>query len=578
VTLSHCAGAYDAAERLWLDRFVWAVGPWRLMAIVVVFIALPLLALGEIVSLDSRSRLEQAERLAAADAAARAADLLSSRIAALRDEAFGVSQSAGLAAATDAYGQGGSFDLALQRLLETHRASLSVDIERLFVFNSRGDVLAAWPATVTHPPGTDYLPPASRDRGCCFAFQPVVRAVTHQSHAAGLMFSAGIPEPPDALIRGGAQQVRAFVAEVPLARVAQWLTPVLSAAREIHVRDESGRLIVSVGPDGAVSSLALAADARTLAREPNDLVSTAFVRNALWEVIAVRPPTALLAFDVAATGQRLVRILMLGLLIVAAFAVGVVAAQLRRQQQRLQEANERLDAASEAKSRFLAAVSHDLRTPLNAILGFSDVLLQRLFGDLNEKQEEYLRDIRGAGDHQLSLVNDLLDLSKIEAGKMELHPVPFSLRELLQQAQGVVLPLAQAKHVRMELDVPADLPTVEQDPARLRQVVLNLLSNAVKFTPEGGSVRTAAAAHDGGLVTVAVSDTGVGISAEDQARVFEEFQQVGASARSGQGTGLGLALVRGFVQMMGGEVSLRSAVGEGSTFTITLPQRQAATV
>ena len=554
-----------------------AVGPWRLVAMVLVFIALPLLALGEFVTSDSRARLEQAERVAAADAAARAADLLSSRIAALRDEAFGVAQSAGLAAATDAYGQGESFDLALQLLLETYRTGLSVDIERLFVFNQRGDVLAAWPATVTHPPGTDYLPPSSRDRGCCFAFQPVMRAVTHQSHAAGLMFSAGIPQPPDAIIRGGASQVRAFVAEVPLARVARWLTPVLSAAREIHVRDESGSLIASVGPDGTTSSLALTADAGTLAREPNDLVSTASVRDALWEVIAIRPPTALLAFDAAATGQRAVRILMLGLLIVAAYVVGAVVAQLRRQQQQLQQANVRIDAASEAKSRFLAAVSHDLRTPLNAILGFSDLLLQRLFGDLNEKQEEYLRDIRGAGEHQLSLVNDLLDLSKIEAGKMELHPVPLSLRELLQQTQSVVMPIAEAKHVRLELEVPADLPTVEQDPARLRQVVLNLLSNAVKFTPEGGSVRTAAAAHDG-LVTVAVSDTGVGISAEDQARVFEEFQQVGASARSGQGTGLGLALVRGFVRMMGGEVSLRSAVGEGSTFTITLPQRQAATV
>jgi len=495
----------------------------------------------------------------------------------LRDEAFGVAKSADLAAATEAYGLGESFDLALQRLLGTYRSGLSVDIERLFVFNQRGDVFAVWPATVTQPPGTDYLPPASRDRGCCFEFQPVVRVVTHQSHAAGLVFSAGIPQPPDALIRGGPQQVRAFVAEVPLARVAQWLTPVLSAAREIHVRDESGRLIASVGPGGATSSLALNADAEALAREPNDLVSTAPVRNALWEIIAIRQPTALLAFDAAATGQRVVRILMLGLLIVAAYVVGAVVAQLRRQQQQLQAANELLDAASEAKSRFLASVSHDLRTPLNAILGFSDLLLQRLFGDLNERQEEYLRDIRGAGEHQLSLVNDLLDLSKIEAGRMELHPVPLSLRELLQQTQSVVMPIAEAKHIRLELEVPADLPTVEQDLARLRQVVLNLLSNAVKFTPEGGIVRTAATAHDG-LVTVAVSDTGVGISAEDQARVFEEFQQVGASARSGQGTGLGLALVRGFVRMMGGEVSLRSAMGQGSTFTITLPQRQAATV
>jgi signal transduction histidine kinase len=560
-----------------LDRFAWAVGPRGLIAIVVVFIATPLLALGEIVSLDSRSRIEQAERVAAADAATRAGDLLASRLAALADEVFGVAQSPQLAVAMDAYrGDGGPSDREVQRLLETYRSALSSDIERLLLIGTRGGVFARYPSNTAEPPGTDYLPQRPIDN---IPFPPrVVRVVTHDAQSAGLMFSTGVSLPPSS--GGGVRGVilyTGFVAEVALARIAEWLSPLLSAAREIHVVDERGRLIASVDPDGATASLKGVSDPVTLASQPNDFVSVSSIKNVAWQVVAVRPSTALVAFDEAANSQRLVRVVLLALLVAAAYVVGSVAAQLRRQQQELREANIRIDAASEAKSRFLAAVSHDLRTPLNAILGFSDLLLQRLFGEINEKQEEYLRDIRGAGEHQLSLVNDLLDLSKIEAGKMELHPVPFSLRELLQQTQSVVTPLADAKHVRLELDVPADLPTVEQDPARLRQVVLNLLSNAVKFTPEGGNVRTAAAAHDG-LVTITVSDTGVGISAEDQARVFEEFQQVGASARSGQGTGLGLALVRGFVGMMGGEVSLRSAVGQGSTFTITLPQRPAATV
>jgi signal transduction histidine kinase len=536
--------------------------------------ALPLFALGEFISLDSRSRLDQAERLASADAATRAADLLASRLAALSDEVFGVAQSTELAVAMDAYsGDGGPSDRAVQRLLETYRSAISSDIERLLLMGTRGGVLARWPSTSTDPPGTDYLPQRASDNQ---PFLKVIRVVTHSAQPAGLMLSAGVPVAPSGGRVPGVILYTGFVAEVSLERIADWLSPLLSAAREIHVLDERGRLIASVGANGATAPLTQVPDPGTLARLPNDLVSVSPVKDVVWQVVAIREPTAVRAFDEAATGQRLVRVAVLALLVVAAYVVGSVAAQQRRQQQELREANVRIDAASEAKSRFLAAVSHDLRTPLNAILGFSDILLQRLFGELNEKQAEYLRDIHSAGEHQLSLVNDLLDLSKIEAGKMELNPVPFSLRELLQQSHAVIAPMAQAKHLRLELEIASDLPNLEHDPARLKQVVLNLLSNAVKFTPDGGNVRTVAEAHDG-VFTVAVSDTGVGIGPEDQGKVFAEFQQVGASARSGQGTGLGLALVRGFVRMMGGEVTLRSAAGEGSTFSITLPQRQPST-
>ncbi len=539
-----------------MSRLAWAVGPWHLVVLVLVFVALPLLVLGEIVASDSRSRLEQAERLAAADAATRAGDLLASRLSALTDGVFGVAQSAELGAAADEWTP--SETGGAQRLLETYRSAMSSDIERLLLLDQRGGVFARYPSNEAEPPGTDYLPQGLTGN---FQFPRVVRVVTHSSQPPGLMVSTTVRR---ARIQTG------LVAEVPLARIAEWLTPLLSAAREIHVRDERGRLIASAVADGAPPPLTEISDPASLARLPSDFVSVSSVKNVTWQVVAVRPPTALLALDDAAAVQRLLRTALLAMLAVAAYVVGAVAARLRRQQRELRDANIRIDAASAAKSRFLAAVSHDLRTPLNAILGFSDILLQRLFGALNEKQDEYLRDIRSAGEHQLSLVNDLLDLSKIEAGKMELNPVPFSLRELLQQAHAVIAPMAQAKHLRLELEIAPEMPTVEHDPARLRQVVLNLLSNAVKFTPEGGEVRTVAEAHDA-VFTVAVSDTGVGIGAEDQARVFVEFQQVGASARSGQGTGLGLALVRGLAHMMGGDVTLRSSLGDGSTFTVTLP-------
>ena len=304
-------------------------------------------------------------------------------------------------------------------------------------------------------------------------------------------------------------------------------------------------------------------------------IGVAPVPNTDWRVVVVDSTAPLDDLADAIVQQRSTRLVSVAFLLLAAYFIGRTAVQLRKRSRSLAAANLKLEAATEEKSRFLAAVSHDLRTPLNAILGFSDVLLQRMFGELNPKQEEYLRDIHGAGEHQLSLVNDLLDLSKIEAGKMELHPVPFSMRELIDGTIAIARPLADAKGVRLDGAVAPDVGTVEQDPARLKQVVLNLLSNAIKFTNAGGSVHAAVSVADG-RVTIAVTDTGVGISAEDQALVFEEFRQVGASARSAQGTGLGLSLVRGFVRMMGGEVSLRSAVGKGSTFTVVIPLRQAS--
>jgi signal transduction histidine kinase len=236
----------------------------------------------------------------------------------------------------------------------------------------------------------------------------------------------------------------------------------------------------------------------------------------------------------------------------------------------IEDKSRQLEAASRHKSEFLANMSHELRTPLNAVIGFSEVLLQRMFGALNDKQEEYLKDIYASGQHLLSLINDILDLSKIEAGRMELTPAPFHLPGALENAVTLVKERAGRHGIALELQVDPTLDELIADERKVKQVVLNLLSNAVKFTPEGGRIVLRAGRRDD-AVEIAVSDTGVGIAPEDQAAIFEEFRQVGSDERRREGTGLGLALARKFVELHGGRIRVESAVGHGSTFTFILP-------
>jgi signal transduction histidine kinase len=230
-----------------------------------------------------------------------------------------------------------------------------------------------------------------------------------------------------------------------------------------------------------------------------------------------------------------------------------------------------LESASRHKSEFLANMSHELRTPLNAVIGFSEVLLQRMFGDLNAKQDEYLKDIYASGQHLLSLINDILDLSKIEAGRMELIPAPFHLPSALENAVTLVKERASRHGIALEVDIDPRLGELVGDERKVKQVLLNLLSNAVKFTPEGGCISLKASRKDG-LVEIAVTDTGIGIAPEDQAAIFEEFRQVGSDeTRKQEGTGLGLTLAKKFVELHGGRIWVESEPGCGSTFTFTLP-------
>jgi signal transduction histidine kinase len=254
-------------------------------------------------------------------------------------------------------------------------------------------------------------------------------------------------------------------------------------------------------------------------------------------------------------------------------AQSVLAIQNARLFRELDAKSRQLEAASHHKSAFLANMSHELRTPLNAIIGFSEVLAERMFGGVNEKQAEYLQDILDSGRHLLSLINDILDLSKVEAGRLELDLSRFHLPTAVEQALILVRERASRHGIALEVSVDPSLGEIVGDERKIRQVLLNLLSNAVKFTPEGGRVGVTATAADG-LVTIAVSDTGIGIAPEDQAVVFEEFRQVGRDgARKAEGTGLGLTLAKKFVELHGGQIGVRSQLGQGSTFTFTLPLR-----
>ena len=252
-------------------------------------------------------------------------------------------------------------------------------------------------------------------------------------------------------------------------------------------------------------------------------------------------------------------------------ALAIQNARLFRE---IEEKSRQLEVASQHKSEFLANMSHELRTPLNAIIGFSEVLSERMFGELNEKQEEYSNDIHASGQHLLSLINDILDLSKIEAGRMELDLSDFNLPSAIENALMLIRERAGRRSIALHTDIDGRLGQIQGDERKVRQVVLNLLSNAIKFTPEGGRIDVSAVPKDG-LVEVSVSDTGIGISPEDQEKAFEEFRQVGTKAKKIEGTGLGLTLCRKFVELHGGKIWVKSQVGEGSTFTFTIPVRRA---
>jgi signal transduction histidine kinase len=322
----------------------------------------------------------------------------------------------------------------------------------------------------------------------------------------------------------------------------------------------------------------------TSARTPNISGDRGANLDTGWHVLSLQrldPVFASLDRDLGVL--RAVRLALVAALL--GFAALLAVAMRRATDQRLvlaetnaslSLASRELAAASGHKSDFLANMSHELRTPLNAIIGFSEVLEQRMFGELNERQAEYVSDIHGSGRHLLDLVNDILDLSKVEAGRMDVDATEFALGDTIEATLSYVRERAAKHAIELASDVPLTLGTLVADERKIRQVLLNLLSNAVKFTPDGGWIGVTARRQDG-EVQVSVRDTGIGIAPEDQAKVFEEFRQLGKpSDRSREGTGLGLALAKRFVELHGGRIWFESVLTKGTTFTFALPVRELA--
>jgi signal transduction histidine kinase len=251
--------------------------------------------------------------------------------------------------------------------------------------------------------------------------------------------------------------------------------------------------------------------------------------------------------------------------------LGTLANNINQMNDELGRVYRELESASRHKSEFLANMSHELRTPLNAIIGFSEVLSEEMAGPLNESQRQYVEDVLEAGRHLLSLINDILDLSKIEAGRMELALADISIPDILDSGLTMHQSRASRNAISLNLAIDPDVGAVRADERKVRQVVFNLLSNALKFTPSGGRVDVTARRHDG-VVEIAIADTGVGISPADQERIFEEFQQAAAPGVGPQeGTGLGLTLSKRFVELHGGRLWVQSELGAGTTFHFTLP-------
>jgi signal transduction histidine kinase len=253
--------------------------------------------------------------------------------------------------------------------------------------------------------------------------------------------------------------------------------------------------------------------------------------------------------------------------------------QLLEQSRQLLGAKVAAEQASRAKSEFLAAMSHELRTPLNAVIGFSQLLANKTYGELNERQLQYLTTILSGGRHLRRLIDDVLDLAKVDAGHLTLVLTSVAVADELDEVVGVVESLAREKNITVTTEVKDVLPAINADRQRIQQVIYNLLSNAIKFTEPGGFIKVAVdvsegAAHGEGALRITVTDTGVGIKAEDQARIFEAFEQVDSSyARDQGGTGLGLALTKKLVELHGGTISVASegVKGRGSVLTVRLP-------
>ncbi len=500
------------------------------------------------------------------------------------------------------------------------------DIDAAFVADPKGVIVTRNPYT-PETVGRDF---SHRDwyKGVSRQWTSYISEVYRRAASPqSLVTAVAVPIRSD---RDGRRVVGILVAQITLRQLAEYMASFqLEAASSLHIyiTDQSGRLVlhphVGVGENDKEDLRNISSDpvvAQVLGGERgivrrfdvlhNQELFSSFVpvTGLGWGIIVQKPVT-----EVFAPIRRLswnVGILSVILLALtgslAAFAANAYSTvrtlteqlesqnielktqqeqlvtiniQLEAHQGELQQKNRALERASQFKSEFLASMSHEIRTPLNSILGFSELLQDKVGGDLTEKQLHYVHNVHTAGRHLLGLINDILDISKIEAGKMELHPETVDVRGAMEDTRVIVSSLATRKNITLTVQVDDGVGTVQADPGRFKQIMFNLLSNAIKFTPEGGQVHISARrvpafpSCDG--LEISVRDTGIGIRREDQERIFLEFERVERpEARAQEGTGLGLALTKKLVELHGGTIRVESEPGQGSIFTFAVPLRQ----
>jgi len=466
---------------------------------------------------------------------------------------------------------------AVDRYLVPFRALLPPEVMRVFALDQHGILLAIAPAA-PETVGKDFSP---RDY-----FQGVTRAWTPYVSQA---FVTAVQDAPPAVavavpVLDAAGTPRGVLgAALDLQQASNWFARTQASFSEVYLVDDRGRLITKasgIGTDVLDDLSREPAVAASLARRDGAAAATFLGRRSLlasatvpgvdWHLLVVDDP-ARLEEEVKPLLAGLVSLSLAFLLLVfgATWFLAGAFRRLSRQRAALASANAQLEQASAAKSDFVASMSHELRTPLNAILGFSDLLDEQLAGSLGDRQRRYLRNIHGAGEHLLALINDILDLSKVEAGRIELRPEWITLAALADPVIASTQAAADARGVTLVADA-ADATPLWADPGRVRQILLNLLSNAVKFTPPAGTVSLTAAV-DGRDLLVAVSDSGIGIPLDRQDRVFGAFERVNEDRSDAAGTGLGLALSKRLVEIHGGSIDFVSAPGKGTTFTVRLP-------
>ncbi|HEV2009414.1 MAG TPA: ATP-binding protein [Candidatus Limnocylindria bacterium] len=554
--------------------------PWRTAVLVTLLVAVPLLVFDLASTAAARDGLRAQTLFDEHKAADQAAVFVASELDQLRNGLIAAAADPGLAA-TVASGNGP----VLERYLIPFKALMPKQVMRVFVLDRSGTNLAIEPPAPDTLgkdfSGRDYFKGVSRGDWQPYVSEAFVTVLQGAPPSVAIVVPVRDPMGVPVGVLGAA---------LDLGAASEWFARLRAVFADVYLVDGRGRLITratGIGDDALADlssdpTVAAALRGESVARETDfvgarRLVASATVTGVVWHLIVTDDPAALDAAVLPlVTGLGSVSLAFLALTLGAALFLARGFRRLARHRAALALANTELTAASQAKSEFLANMSHELRTPLNAILGFSDLLSEQIGPQITDRQRRYLGNVHDAGDHLLALVNDILDLSKVEAGRVDLRPELSSLGALLEPVVAAIQPAAAARAVVFEVDA-SDPTLLWVDPGRVRQILLNLLSNATKFTPAGGTIRLDARL-DGRDLLLVVSDTGIGIPADRHDRVFGIFERPNEERSDAAGTGLGLALTRRLVELHGGTISFTSVIDEGTTFAVRLPDVSGAVV